>query len=339
MSILFAGGEDTSFTFTGTVDFPAFGGGGCAGRTAFARGGIRITSAAGDPMPNRATTPTFTAGSIVWVHGQASFGNSATTNNVQVLIVRSPDGVSRIVVRQTATAGLLKVSKRDAAATITDLATANATMSTGTNHSFDLKIDYSSSGGVALYLDGTLVINYVGDPRTDAATQLNQVDLGCPSPVFTVAGGWSELIIADEDTRGMGLWTLVPQAAGNTQSWTPNTLANINERAIDDTTLISTSNNNDLSEWTTPTSAPTGQWDVKAIVQEARVRVGVTGPQHFDWVTRTGGADFTAGVSNAPSTAFANFNNQIWATNPNTAAPWAISNIASGFNLGIKSLA
>jgi hypothetical protein len=29
----------------------------------------------------------------------------------------------------------------------------------------------------------------------------------------------------------------------------------------------------------------------------------------------------------------------MWATNPNTSAAWVIGDIASGFNLGIKSLA
>jgi hypothetical protein len=339
MPILFAGGEDLSFTFLGSTDFLIFGGGGTAGRTTYARGGVRIPSGAGDPPTSRAQTSTFTSGSLLWIHGQASFGNGSSVNNVQSLIVRSPDGVARILVRQTATSGLLKVSTRNAAATITDLATASSTMTTGTNHQFDLMIDYSSSGGVDLYLDGALVINFSGDPRTDAATQLNQVDFGSPCPTSTVAGGWSEVIIADEDTRGMSLWTLAPQAAGNTQSWTPNTVGNINEVTTSDTTLISTASNNALSQWTTPTSAPSGNWGVKAIVQEARVRIGTTGPQHFDWSLRTASTDYTAGISNAPITGFSNFKNQQWTTNPNTSGAWAITDIASGFNLGIKSLA
>jgi hypothetical protein len=117
-------------------------------------------------------------------------------------------------------------------------------------------------------------------------------------------------------------------------------LANIHKTAINDATFISDGNNNDLSQWTTPTSAPTGSWGVKAIVQEARVRVGATGPQHFDWSVRTASTDYSAGVSNAPTTGFSNFNNQIWATNPNTSAAWTLANITGGgLNLGIKSLA
>jgi hypothetical protein len=188
-------------------------------------------------------------------------------------------------------------------------------------------------------LGGVQAINFSGDPRTDAATQLNQVELaGVSNTANATASCWSEVIIADEDTRGMSLWSLPPAAAGNTQGWTPNTLANINKTTINDATVISTSSNNTLSEWTTATSAPSGAWAVKAIVQEARVSVGGTGPQHFDWVVRTAGTDFTAGASVAPSGTLSNFSN-MWATNPNTSSAWAISDIATGFNLGIKSLA
>lgn len=340
MTILYAGGEDTSVTLIGTA---AGVSGALTGRSAYGRASIGAGNGTtvADPPANRFQTPTFTAGNLIWLHAQENgpLGAIACTNNEQAIILRSPDGVSRIVVRQTATNGTLKVSSRNAAGTITDLATASGALTTSTNQ-IDLKVDYSSSGGVSLWINGTLVINYSGDPRTDSATQLNQAEFASVNNSgAATATTWAEIIIADEDTRGMALWSLNPQAAGNTQSWTPNTLANINKATINDATSISTSTNNALSEWTTPTAAPSGSWTVKAIVQEARVEVGVTGPQHFDWVARVAGTDYTAGLSLAPSTSFGNFNNRLWATNPATSAAWAITDIASGFNLGIKSLA
>ncbi len=341
MTILFAGGEDTSFTLIGTAAGSTFGGGGIAGRSSFGRAGVKVPSpqSTADPPANRARTPTFTAGTIIWVHAVLSVPDNSTTNNEQVLIVRSPDGVSRILLRQTATAGLYKVSKRNAAGTITDLGTASTTLSLGVVHQLDMQIDYSGSGSVLLYFDTLLNMTFSGDPRTDAATQLNQVDLASPGVAFTITGGWSEVIVADEDTRTMSVWTLNPAATGNTQSWTPNTLANINKPVIDDATVIGTSLNDQLSEWTTPTTPPSGAWAVRAIVQEARVRVGFTGPQHFDWVLRTASTDYTAGASVAPTIGFNNFGNQIWATNPNTTGDWDIGDITTGFDLGIKSLA
>ena len=81
--------------------------------------------------------------------------------------MRSPDGVSRIVLRQTGTYGQIKVSTRNAAGTITDLATASSNFSAAARN--DQKVNYtcSSSGGIALYIDGTSVISYSGNPCTD----------------------------------------------------------------------------------------------------------------------------------------------------------------------------
>ncbi len=210
----------------------------------------------------------------------------------------------------------------------------------------DIEIIYGCTSGdqVNVWYGGVSVMAFTGASIcTDSATTLNQVEFGSlngsgAGNITNAGTGWSEMIIADQDTRGMGLWTLTPNAAGNTQSWTPNTVANVNKAVINDATNVSTSSNNALSEWTTPTSPPSGSWNVLAVVQEARVLRGTSGPQNFEWLTRTiDGTDHTTGSVN-PSTSFANFSNQLWATNPFTGVPWVISDISSGFNLGIESL-
>jgi hypothetical protein len=137
----------------------------------------------------------------------------------------------------------------------------------------------------------------------------------------------------------MALLTMGPVAAGNTQSWTPNTVGNINKVGANDSTFISTTAASALSQWTQPTALPSGAWTVAAIVQNARVENSVTGPQHFDWLARTGGADYLAGVPQAPTLAFSSFQH-LWQTNPNTGLPWQPAEIiAAGFNLGIESQA
>ncbi len=341
MSILFAGGEDTSFAFIVSGGYPQLlTSVGTYTRTTYTRTGIGCYNATSttDPPPARAQCPTFTSTSILWFHARIYSLAGTSTANQQALLFRSPDGVARILLRQTATRGQIKVSKRDSVGTITDLATSSSNISQTTITKIDIEIDYSSSpGGVNVWIDGVNVINYVGDPRTDAATQLNQFEL------MNIGGSndasiWSEVIAADEDTRSMSLWTIAPVASGNTQGFIPDTVGNINEVATNDGTFVSSGSNNTISEWTTLTSPPSGTWNVRTIFQEARVQVGVTGPQHFDWVVRTASTDFTAGTSNAPITSFGNFNYQ-WTQNPNTSTDWLIGDIASGFNLGIKSLA
>jgi hypothetical protein len=351
MTILYAGGEDTSLTpspsATGmTVGTPSS----TTCRSTFTHACVQPpnTADAADPPTSRWTmVQPFTSVSSLWFHAQLGVtGNSGIftpTSNQQTLIIRSPDNVSRLILRQVATFGTWKLSQRNAAGTITDLVTGTNFAGFGNSITqVDIFVNYVLSGAVQVYFNNNATpnINFSGDPRTDSATQLNQIELGG----WGGNGGtisWSELIVSSTDTRNMAVWTLDPQAAGNTQQFTPNTLANVHKTQINDSgsSFISDGNANDLSQWTTPTSAPSGSATVTAIVQEARVRVGATGPQHFDWSVHTGGSDFTGGASNAPTTSFGNFNNFIWATNPNTSAAWALSDITGGtLSLGIKAL-
>jgi hypothetical protein len=341
MAILFAGFEDTSFTFVGgpavlTTTQPY--------RPAFSRSAIRVGNggSTADPPANRLQTPAFTSVGTVWLHSQVyvgiNGGNAATTANVQAILLRSPDGLVRVMLRQTGTTGQLKLSTRNAAGTITDVATATGVITQG-QHAIDWQVAFAT--GSTVYWDGTAILTYSGDLRTDAATQLNQVDLCSLNNSNQNSNdiGWSEVIVADTDTRSMALWTLAPQAAGNTQSWTPNTVGNVNPVAINDASFISTAANNALSEWTGPTAPPPGVLNVLAVVQNARVQVQVTGPQHFDWLVRTAATDYLASAPQAPATAFGNFQH-IWPTNPNTSAAWQITDLtATGFNLGIESQA
>ena len=343
MTVLFASGEDTGFTLIGAVAGSIIN---SASRSTYARNtntsvnAYNSTSTA-DPPANRLQTPQFTSTNTIWVHAQmAPQVSNAGTANEQALIIRSPDGVGRIVVRQTGTAGTLKVSTRNAAGSFVDLATASAAYSTGVITQLDLRVDYIALGTVQLYLGGAQVINWTGDPRTDSATLLDQVDLASINNGNTAATGtcWSEVIVADEDTRGMALWTLTLTGAGTTQSWSPNTLANINKAVINDSTAIASSTANQLSEWATVTTPPVGSWGVKAVVQETRMEVGVTGPQHFDYLLRVASTDYLAGLSLAPTTSYTNFSNQLWPSNPATAADWSLSDLTTGIQVGVKSL-
>jgi hypothetical protein len=332
--ILFATGEDTGISvigagFANTTTAARFRAG--YGRLAMNLGSNSALTT--DPPDNRVASPTFTAGSLLWIHGQFfDIGTIASTLNQQSVIARSPDGVSRIVVRQTGTYGILKVSTRNAVGTLTDLATASSGFTNGVLAQFDMKIDYSAGGGVQLWIAGVQVINYSGDPRTDSATTLNQIELAC----FSVGNTqWSEVIVTDGDTRNMGMVTLQPVAAGNTQAWTPNTVTNINETTISDATFITDSTGGALSQWTTPVTIPGGNNYVLAIVQEARLRgAGAS----VDWSVRSTAADYLAGAPVSPTASFVKYGNRIWATDPAGGA-WVPADITGGgLNLGIRSV-
>ncbi len=110
MTILFAGGEDTSFTLVGAGAVSTTAG--TLYRTSFAREAVAVTTASSaDPPAHRLVSPVFTSVSTLWVHAQVNSNTgNATTNNNQSIILRSPDGVGRVYIRQTATSGTLKAS-------------------------------------------------------------------------------------------------------------------------------------------------------------------------------------------------------------------------------------
>ena len=349
------GGEDTSYLpFFGAIVSSTSS---TNIRTAFSRIGFGPEGGSGsaaDPPANRMPTPVFSSISQFWVHGQfgsvVTIPSNATLSNGAVLRLLDSSGVARIVIRGTGTNGQVKISTRNAAGSFVDLVTsaANAFPDTGTGYTpfaVDLYINYSASGQATLYIDGAPVADTGPgvDITTDGATSLAQADF----ETFITGGGvpatsWSECRIQDTNTLGIGVWTLAPAAAGNTQSWTPSTVANINKTTINDATSIGTPSNNALSEWTTNYTPPGGNWLIVDVTQEARVSVGLTGPQHFEWLVRTAdGSDHVQG-SVAPITSFTNFNGAVnggvWSTNPHTGSAWAISDFTTGFNIGLESL-
>jgi hypothetical protein len=349
-AVLWFGGEDTSVIAVGTV---------VPGTTAgtydvnFARGQLAATngSAATDPPTNYFKTQVFTSTAIIWVHANA-FVTAVGTNtaNQQVLFAYSPDGVGRVYLRNTGTTGQMKLSTANAARTFSDKQTATGNLVIGTLQTIDWLIDYSCSAGSVsqVYVNGTKIIDYTGSLCTDAATSLNQVGFsglangvgGSPCNGGSV-GCWSEMIVANEDTRSMRLATLTLQASGNTQGWTPNTLANVNKFTIADGTFVSDTVGNVLSQWTVPTAAPGGIWIVKSVSVESRLLKGTSGPTQFDWSWRIAGANYLSGLTNALTTSFANYRIQ-QDTSPATATAWTVGEVfntsTNQMNIGVKSL-
>jgi len=339
MAILLATGEDSGFT--GFPQIPTTSVSTTRFRPAFSRCALSTfgtNPAAADPPVQRLQLPPFTPSTIVYFH--CIFWDSSTTaiTNGQSIIFRSPDGVARIVVRSAGTSyGTQKVSSRNAAGSMTDLATFSISYGATSIYVLDMKIDYTPSGGVQAWLNGTMGINYVGNPRTDAATQINQIEIS--NLGNNGQTNYSEIIIADQDTRGMALWTLPPTAAGNTQGWTPNTVGNINEIINNDGTFVSTTVNNTLSQWDVSAAAPAGAWSVMGFIEEARVQIGASGPQHMDWNVRTGGLDYLAGATVPLNSSFNNYQYQ-WPVNPSTGVAWAVTDFTDpAFNYGVQSLA
>lgn len=345
-TLLYAGGED--------VDFYCNGGGTCSVDTAagrfrsgWARESYNVVGTTSDPPTNRFATAVFSPVSTLWVHAQycntTQFSGCDATTGIgsQMIRIMDSSGNPALIVRGTGTTGQVKISSRTAGGTFTDLVTCSSAIVINLQQ-IDVYVNYGTSGEVTLYNNSAQICDYTGNVTNgDGATTLNQIEF---SAIHAVGGScanacygdWSEIIVATTDTRGMARFTANTTGNGNTTSFSgTNVCSSIwGATAFNDTSYGYSGTNNAIHECTINSAVPAGTYSVLGLVMSARVLIGTTGPQHFDFVTRTGGTDYTS-PDFAPLNSFSNITNYIQTTNPATSNPWAVSDFsATGFNVG-----
>jgi hypothetical protein len=336
-TILFAGGEDSDFTNIGTATISTTSGHFAAG---YAREALFPTPASTDPPTQYFLSPTFTAGSVLWIHFEGYVMGACNAANNQMLGVLSPDGVPRILVRCNASgSNVFKISTRTAAGVITDVATASSGPGTAALFTEDLFVNYSATGEVSLYTNGVQVADFTGNVTTDSATQLNQFRLSG----YGGAGGsltdgcYSEVIAATTNTTSMRLVTLAPVANGNTDTFDVGGVSNVNEVTLNDTTVNASGTAGQIQLYTIP-ALPSFNLNIVDLVLSARAQVDTSGPQHLQAIVRTASTNYNSS-SLAPTQG-------VWApewidfpTNPNTSALWTPTDLgAAGFNIGYESV-
>lgn len=342
-TILFAGGEDIDFAASGNITTSTTAG---RFRSAWARSCQFVNAVSGDssfPPGNRIEPNTpFTASSDFWFHGQfidlaASGGTTANLNWISFASVT--DGVWRLALRGTGTNGQFKLDKRNAAGTVTNLATsASGLFTNAAIFQIDVHVVYAVSGSVDVYLNGsgTASLTYSGDTTTDSATQIADMSL---SAISSVDGCWSEVVVSTTDTRTIGLLTIPPVANGNAMQWagTNPCSAILNQSVVNDVNFIASTANNDLAQCTISPSIPTGTWAVEALVMATRALRSGTGPQNIAFSTRSAGTDYASG-DYAPGASFGNIGPYIQSVNPATSNPFTTGELGTaGFNIGVKS--
>jgi hypothetical protein len=342
MNVYFAGGEDVEFTYTGTVINQTN-----YGNAAYCREQIEVPSGSTAwPMTNSISNPaSFGNQASFWVHAQVfPYNSNATTASNIMLALADSAGVGRLMVRGTGTAGQLKITTRNAAGTFVDLVTSAANVWTNPvaplTVAIDLFVNYSTSGQATLYVNGVSVADTLTgvNVTTDSATSLSYVYFGAAGASDYI---WSEMIVADSDTRPAHLWLMNSNTAGNAQTWT-GTATSVNKPVINDTTYISAASAGLIEEFKTGGIAfPSGTWAVAAVVMSSRALGGSAGgPTRVEYVTRVGSTDYVGGTWTPPVGSFGNNSNYIQATNPGTGSAWLPSDLtAATFNYGIESVA
>lgn len=156
-------------------------------------------------------------------------------------------------------------------------------------------------------------------------------------PRFLTLGGsvfegrFSEIIVADGDTRNARLDLLRPTAAGAYGNWN----GKLSSLADDDPTTGMTTTLPDQSQSTILTPY-TGAYNISNVVQVTTTVRGINSPKNLKHFIRMSGVDY-------PSDSFVipyekDYQVTDWKLNPATSAPWDADDL-TGTEFGFKSLA
>lgn len=134
-------------------------------------------------------------------------------------------------------------------------------------YKIDMEITYGVSGTIKVYVDGSLfpVIDYSGDLTISGLDGFTRVGGRADTSEY---GTVSELLVADEDTRRMGVKTLALNAAGDTNDWTGAYTA-IDEATTSDADKIYTETKGDDFQ-ANLTGMPAGSYKVRGVRTMAR---------------------------------------------------------------------
>lgn len=197
---------------------------------------------------------------------------------------------------------------------------------TTTRQPVDIRVTFNdgASGNITLeyYVNGV----QVGSTTTQAlsshpATGIASIRIGGVDH-----GGWrmSEVMIADEDTRGYRLGQMTPDGAGNYSAWAG---AGTNCGTRFNATGISSRTATDRESWSLSAySGPASPTSIRGVFNQHHCKKGSSGPSQLDSFLRISSTDYDAGAQ-TPLPLGANIYE--WANNPNTASAWATSDFAS----------
>jgi hypothetical protein len=358
-TLYFVGGEDFNFSPFGTTSVDTTVG---HYRGDFARCGLRAEN--GDSGWDTGNIGTFTD---VWFHARAymqpKFFSHVTLLSEPVeqrsaIKIVDADGIVRLVVfiptftpATNTASGKWFFAKVNSFGVYTILGGVfSATFSANPDLPDDIDIQISGynipdGGSVKIWFRNTLAFSISGVTlATDGVSAITGIRFsGMGSPLYDDPRNvwynvWSEVIVSDEDTRGLDLATLVPVGLGNLDNWTTGTFTDINEVTLNDLTTNTSDTAGQIQQYTV-SPPPTGALGVVAVAVSVRAQQGaISGPTQLDLGVRTGGSDYWG--SDLPLPISKQHLQTMFDTNPDTGQAWTLAELSdAGFNIGMKSVA
>ena len=191
---------------------------------------------------------------------------------------------------------------------------------------------------VRLFVNNLTFIDYTGKLRNDGDAGLDGFIIRDALSAGYGYIRWSELMLADEDTRPLQMCYLAMNAAGDVSGFSGGTYTQINEVAVDPSTVLYTNTpNTDFLANVNDTPAPVGGYNIRAVKTAMR---HVKGPgaavNNIQHLIKSGGT-IHAGPSAAVDT-IANLSERLMEVNPVTGNPWTAAEITA-LQTGMRAVA
>jgi hypothetical protein len=319
VNILWMGGED--------LDFPN-GGSLCPSTTAaMFRAGYARESLTGCASLSYAYSNPFPGGAVTsaWVSAQV-YKSSGAASNRYFGFAKSGTNSSLWVGNDSVNIAKVALWTWDGA-TWTEIASeAGASLVGNAKNRIDFQLtSYGAAATVNIYVGTSStaapVITFNGNVVAGTATTVDSV---------AIAGGTtsdkiSEIIVADDSTRNMGLVTLAPNAAGDINQWASGGYSNVNPTTIADTGVINDTTA-DRAFAANLSPLPSGNYSILAMKVAARgTKAGAGIASLSVGIKSNGTANSPAAVGLVP--AWSTTETFYYSTNPVTSAPWTLTDI------------
>jgi hypothetical protein len=191
---------------------------------------------------------------------------------------------------------------------------------------------HATDGFIRLYIDKVLMVEMTGDTKK-YGTNVSKINV-----LNTNTNGnmsVSEVILATEDTRGMKVRSIKPNAAGNDSGFI-GAVADVNHTGPNDLSMITADTADVVTTYALAAPPQATALGVRGVVVNSRASRGATGPQNLNHVVRSGGANYH-GADIAMSEVFKSYST-VFETNPATGLPFTWAEL-DALQAGVRSRA
>lgn len=222
------------------------------------------------------------------------------------------------------------------------IATTSAFNPASGRHIYDvyIKVGTAGVGEIRVYCDGLPAVYTNSFDTTFGGAVTAFTSMRLTSGVTNTSNGdsyYSEVIIADWNTIGSRLQTIIPNGAGNYNAWTGAGYTAVDELNPGADFMTAASTNLRFSTAFSDIGALATGEIIAGVKVAGAFTKDLASPQSVDYFTRISGTDYDGTDQTAPSATNSLTNiSQSWATSPATSSAWTVTELNAA-EFGVRS--